>query len=57
MEIVGGRGAVGDLQIVLGAQLQIALEPRGAVLGPLPLEAVREKQDEAAGTQPLGLTP
>jgi hypothetical protein len=36
VEIIGRRGAVGDLHIVLGAELQEALEPRRAVLRPLP---------------------
>ena len=54
VEIIGRRRAVGDLQIVLGAQLQIALEPRRAMLRPLPFEAVRKQHDEAAGAQPLG---
>ena len=51
---MAGRGAVGDLHIVLGAQLQVALEPRRAVLRPLPFEPVRKQQDEAARAQPLG---
>ena len=55
VEIIGRRGAVGDLDIVLGAQLQIALEPRRAMLRPLPFEAVRQQHHQAAGAQPLGL--
>ncbi len=43
VEIIGRRGAIGDLEIVLGAQLQIALEPRRAMLRPLPFEAVRQQ--------------
>ena len=54
VEIIGRRGAIGDLEIVLGAQLQIALEPRRAVLRPLPFEAVRKQHHQAAGAQPLG---
>ena len=50
-----GCGAVGDLHVVLGAELQVALQPRRAVLRPLPFEAVGEQQDETAGAQPLGL--
>ena len=53
VEIIGRRGAVGDLHIVLGAELEEALRPGRAVLGPLPFIAVRQQQDEAAGAQPL----
>src|SRR2546430_10673002 len=35
-----------DLHVVLGAQLQITLEPRGAVLGPLSFIAVRQRSEE-----------
>ena len=55
VEIIGRRGAVGDLDIVLGAELQIALEPRRAMLRPLPFVAVRQQHHEPAGAQPLGL--
>ena len=55
VEIVGRRGAVGDLQIVLGAQLQIALEPRRAMLRALPFEAVRKQHHQPAGAQPFRL--
>ncbi len=54
VEIIGRRGAVGDLEIVLGAKLQIAFEPGRAVLRPLPFEPVRQQHDEAARAQPLG---
>ena len=54
VEIIRGRGAIGDLQIVLGAQLQIALEPRGGVFRPLPFEAVGKQHDQSARAQPLG---
>src|SRR4029079_12816861 len=40
--------------IVLGAKLQITLEPRRRMLRPLPFEAVRKEHDEAASAQPLG---
>src|SRR6185437_1110248 len=56
VEIIRRRRAIRDLEIVLGAELQIALEPRRAVLGALPLEAMREQHDEAARAQPLGFT-
>ena len=55
VEIIGRRGAVRDLHIVLGAELQEALGPRRAVLGPLPFIAVRQQQHEAGGAQPFGL--
>ena len=55
VEVVGGRGAVGDLPIVLGAELEIALEPRRAVLGPLALVAVRQQHHETAALLPFVL--
>ena len=54
VEVIGRRGAIGDLEIVLGTELQIALEASRAVLRALSLEPVRKKHDEAAGAQPLG---
>ena len=54
VEIVGRRGDVAHLDIVLRAELQEALEPRGAVLRPLSFIAMRQQQDEAVGAQPLG---
>src|SRR4051812_34792800 len=55
VEIIRRSGAIGDLEIVLGAELQVALEARRAMLRPLPLEPVRKQQDQAAGAKPLGL--
>ena len=55
VEIVGRGAAVGHLQIVLGAQLQIALQPGRRVLRPLALVAVRQKHGQARHTQPLAL--
>ena len=53
---VGGRGRrVDDPHVVLGAQGQEALDAGARVLGPLPLVAVGEEQDEAGGLTPLGL--
>ena len=42
------RGRLADLHVVLGAQLQEALEARRRVLRALPLVAVRQQQREAA---------
>ena len=42
VEVVGRRGAVCHLHVVVGAELQITLQPRGAVLRPLPFESVRQ---------------
>ena len=55
VEIVGGRGAVGDLPIVLGAKLEVALEPRRGMLGPLALIAMRQQQHEARHAEPFPL--
>jgi hypothetical protein len=54
VEIIGRRRAIGDLHIVLGAQLQVALEPGRAVLRPLAFIAVGQEHHEAARAQPLG---
>src|SRR5579884_392768 len=42
MEVIGGGRQIADLQIVLGAQLQIAFEPRRGMFRPLPFVAVRQ---------------
>ena len=55
VEIVGGRGAVRDLPIVLGAELEVALEPRRGMLRPLAFIAVRQKQHEARHAEPFPL--
>ena len=55
VEVVGRRRAVGDLHVVLGAQLQEALEPRRGMLRPLALVAVRQQADEAGHAQPFAL--
>src|SRR5262245_20438249 len=46
VKVIGGRGAVRDLPIILGAELEIALEPRRGMFRPLALIAVRQQQDE-----------
>src|SRR5208337_3755095 len=53
VEEIGRRRAVDDLQVVLGAELQIALEPGRRVLRPLSLVAVRQQAYEARHAQPL----
>src|SRR4029077_4475534 len=55
MEIIGGRGAIGDLPIVLGAELEIALDPRRGMLRALALIAMGEQHDEAGHAQPFAL--
>ena len=42
MEVIRRRRAIGDLPIVFGAALQIALQARGGVLGTLPVIAMRQ---------------
>src|SRR6185312_7461004 len=44
-----------DLQIVLAAELQEALEARRGMLRPLPFIAMRQEHHEARHAQPLGL--
>ena len=48
-----GRRQVADLDVVLRGQLQEALDARARVLRALPLEAVRQEQDEAGEARPL----
>ena len=51
---VGRRGRrVGDGHVVLGAQLQVALDARRAVVGALALVAVRQEQHDRAALAPL----
>ena len=50
----GGR-RLADLQVVLGRELQEALDARARVLGPLPLVAVRQQQHEPGEQPPLVL--
>src|SRR5947209_1162051 len=55
VEVLRRRGQVADLHVVLGAELEEALEARARVLGALALVAVREEQHEAAHALPLRL--
>ncbi len=53
VEEIGRRRRIDDLHVVLGAELQIALEPRRGMFRPLPFVAVRQQADEAGHAQPL----
>src|SRR5437763_6303507 len=53
MKILRRSRRVADLHVVLGAELEVAFKPRRRVFGPLTLEAVRQKKDEARGLLPL----
>src|SRR5213593_3770390 len=55
VEVLRRRGQVADLHVVLGAELEEALEARARVLGALALVAVREEEHEAAHALPLRL--
>jgi hypothetical protein len=55
VEVVRRRRAVGDLHVVLGGELQVALEARGGMLRPLAFVAVRQQADEARHAQPFAL--
>ena len=52
---LAGVVQIDDLHVVLGAELQIAFEPRRGMLRPLPFVAVRQQADEARHAQPLAL--
>ena len=49
-----GRGHVRDAQVVVGGELEEALEPRGGVLRAVALVAVRQEQRQPRGHAPLG---
>ena len=53
MEVLGGRGRLRDLDVVLGGRGQEPLDARRGVLGTLPLVPVGEQQHEAALLAPL----
>ena len=55
VEVLGGRRGDGDLDVLLGAEREEALQPGAGVLGPLALVAVRQEHDQAAAPAPLGL--
>src|SRR5215813_11718797 len=53
MEILGWRGAIGYLHIVVGAKLQITLQARAGMLRSPAFLPVREQEYDAAGLPPL----
>ena len=53
VEVLGGRRAVRDADVLLRGELEEALQARARVLGPVPLVAVREEQGQARGLSPL----
>src|SRR3954453_13548881 len=55
VEVAGQRAGVDDRHVVLGVELEPALEPGRAVLGPLALVAVRQQADQARQAEPLAL--
>ena len=55
VEVLGGGGGVGHLDVVLGAQREEALDAARAVLGALALVAVRQQQHQAGRLVPLVL--
>ena len=55
VEVLGRRARHRDRHVVLGAQLQEALDARRAVVRALTLVAVREEQGDRAALAPLGL--
>ena len=56
MENLRRIGRDAHLDVVVGAQLQIALDAAGRVLRPLAFVAVRQQHGEAAQPAPLGFT-
>ena len=53
VEILRGRGAVTNLNIVLGAELKKAFNARARVFRSLAFKAVRQQQNQTAGLVPL----
>ena len=53
VRVRGGRRRPGDRHVVLGGQLQVALDARGRVVGSLALVAVRQQHDDARALSPL----
>ena len=56
MEHLCRRGRNTDLNILLGTQLQIALEPGRRVFRSLPLHTMRQKHDQATQAVPFLFT-
>ena len=55
VEVLRWRTEVADLHVLLGGELEEALEPGARVLGSLPLVAVREQEHEPAHALPFRL--
>src|SRR5689334_25173475 len=53
MEVLRGRRRIGDDEVVLGAELEVALQPRARVLRPLPLIAMGQEEHESRVLAPL----
>ena len=56
MKILRRRGWITDLQIIFGAELQKALEPRARVFRPLAFVRVRQQQRQTRSLLPLVFT-
>ena len=54
VEVLGGGGGLGDLDVVVGGELEEALHAGAGVLGALAFVAVGEEHDEAGEETPLG---
>ena len=55
VEVVRRARAIGDLNVVLGGELQETFEASRGVFRPLALVAVRQQHDEARQAEPLAL--
>src|SRR5665213_3230505 len=53
MEVLRGRGAVANLNIIFGAKLEKALNACAGVLGALAFKAMRQQQHKPAGLVPF----
>src|SRR5947209_7085259 len=53
MKILRRRCYIADLNVLFGARLEKALEPRARVLGPLPFVAMRQQKDDSTRALPL----
>src|SRR5919201_2113194 len=54
MEVLPGGRAIGDADVLLGGELQEALQPRARMLGAVSLVAVWQEQREPRRLAPLG---
>ena len=53
MEVLGGRGAVGDADIVAGGELEEPFQAGAGVLWTLAFQSVRQQQNQARRLPPL----